>query len=145
MRVLLLNGPNLNTLGQREPEIYGHETLDGIVAKVTQRASELGVEVAAFQSNHEGALVDFIQAEVAAADAMIVNPGAYGHYGYALRDAIAGSGLPTVEVHISNVHARERFRQRLVLSAVCKGVITGLGWQGYLLALEAVVALAREG
>ena len=145
MRVLLLNGPNLNTLGQREPEIYGHETLDGIVAKVTQRASELGVEVAAFQSNHEGALVDFIQAEAVAADAMIVNPGAYGHYGYALRDAIAGSGLPTVEVHISNVHARERFRQRLVLSAVCKGVITGLGWQGYLLALEAVVALAREG
>jgi 3-dehydroquinate dehydratase-2 len=144
MRVLLLNGPNLSSLGRREPEVYGFETLDDIVARVHKRAAELGVEVAAFQSNHEGALIDFIEREGATAAAMIINPGAYGHTSYAIRDAIVASGLPTVEVHISNVHARERFRGRLVLSAVCKGVITGLGAQGYLLALEAVAATAKK-
>ncbi len=145
MRVLLLNGPNLNMLGTREPEIYGRDTVDDIVARVKSRAQELGVEVEACQSNHEGALIDFIQQNQASADAMIINPGAFGHYSYALRDAIAGSSLPTIEVHISNVHAREPFRATLVLSAVCKGVITGLGWRGYLYALEALVAAAEEG
>jgi len=145
MRVLLLNGPNLNMLGTREPEIYGRDTVDDIVARVTARGAELGVEVDACQSNHEGALIDFIQQNQASADAMIINPGAFGHYSYALRDAITGSSLPTIEVHISNVHARERFRERLVLSAVCKGVITGLGWRGYLYALESLVAAAKEG
>ena len=145
MRVLLLNGPNLNMLGTREPEIYGRDTVDDIVARVTARGAELGVEVDACQSNHEGALIDFIQQNQESADAMIINPGAFGHYSYALRDAITGSSLPTIEVHISNVHARERFRERLVLSAVCKGVITGLGWRGYLYALESLVAAAKEG
>jgi 3-dehydroquinate dehydratase-2 len=145
MRVLLLNGPNLNMLGTREPEIYGRDTVDDIVARVTARGAELGVEVDACQSNHEGALIDFIQQNQASADAMIINPGAFGHSSYALRDAITGSSLPTIEVHISNVHARERFRERLVLSSVCKGVITGLGWRGYLYALESLVAAAKEG
>jgi 3-dehydroquinate dehydratase II len=145
MRILLLNGPNLNMLGTREPEIYGHDTLDEIVAKVFGMAQELGVEVTALQSNHEGALVDFIQQNQATADAIIINPGAFGHYSYAIRDAISGSNLPTVEVHISNVHARERFRERMVLSAVCKGVVTGFGWRGYLYALDLLVSAAKEG
>jgi 3-dehydroquinate dehydratase-2 len=143
MRILLLNGPNLNTLGKREPEIYGRMTLDDIVSKVQARAGELGSEVIAFQSNAEGALIDFIQTH-ADADGLIINPGSFGHTSIGLRDAIAGAGIPTVEVHISNVHAREEFRQKLMLSAVCKGVITGLGWRGYLYALEALVALKGE-
>ena len=145
MRILLINGPNLNMLGTREPEVYGRETLDEIVAKVTSMAQELGAEVTALQSNHEGAIVDFIQQNQAAADGIVINPGAFGHYSYAIRDAIAGSNLPAVEVHISNVHARERFRERLVLSGVCKGVITGLGWRGYLYALDLLIASAKEG
>jgi 3-dehydroquinate dehydratase-2 len=143
-RVLLLNGPNLNMLGTREPAIYGVETLDNIVGRVRVRGTELGVEVLDRQSNHEGVLVDFIQQHQATADGLIINPGAFGHYSYAIRDAISGSGLVAVEVHISNVHAREAFRETMVLSAVCKGVITGLGWRGYLYALDAVVAAINE-
>jgi 3-dehydroquinate dehydratase-2 len=145
MRILLINGPNLNMLGTREPETYGHDTLDDVVARVQTKAEELGVEISALQSNHEGAIVDFIQQNQATADGLIINPGAFGHYSYAIRDAISGSNLPAVEVHISNVHARERFRERMVLSAVCKGVITGLGWRGYVYALELLVASANEG
>ncbi len=144
MRFLLLNGPNLNTLGTREPSIYGSDTLDDVVGRVEKRASELGASVLAFQSNHEGALLDFIQEHAAEASGMIINPGSLGHNGLALRDAIAGSGLATVEVHISNVYAREAFRQQLVLSPVCLGVISGLGIHGYLLALEALVDLVKE-
>ena len=144
MRFLLLNGPNLNTLGTREPTIYGSDTLDDIVGRVEQRAGELGASIAALQSNHEGALLDFIQEHTADAAGMIINPGSLGHNGLALRDAIAGSGLTTVEVHISNVYAREAFRQQLVLSPVCRGVISGLGFHGYLLALEALVGLVKE-
>ena len=144
MRFLLLNGPNLNTLGTREPAVYGSDTLDEIVGRVEHRASELGVSIAAFQSNHEGALLDFIQGQGAGASGMIINPGALGHYGLSLRDAIAGSGLRTVEVHISNVYAREAFRQQLVLSPVCQGVISGLGWRGYISALEILVSLVKE-
>jgi 3-dehydroquinate dehydratase-2 len=145
MRILLVNGPNLNALGTREPQIYGSDTLADIVSRVEERANESGASVIAFQSNHEGALIDFIQENQAGASGLIINPGAYGHTSIALRDAIAGSGLATVEVHISNVHAREPFRHRLVLSSVCKGVITGLGWRGYLYALDTLVALAQEG
>lgn len=145
MRILLVNGPNLNMLGTREPEIYGRETLDEIVGKVRSMAQELEVEVEALQSNHEGELVDFIHKNQAEADAMIINPGALGHYGYALRDAIVGSELPVIEVHISNVHAREPFRETLVLSSVCRGVITGLGWRGYLYALDMLAAAGKEG
>ena len=144
MKILLLNGPNLNMLGTREPEIYGHDTLEVVVGRVKVRAAELGAEVLDCQSNHEGVLVDFIQTHQSTADAMIINPGAFGHYSYAIRDAITGSRLPAFEVHISNVHARERFRERMVLSAVCKGVITGFGWRGYLYALEAAVAEIKD-
>jgi 3-dehydroquinate dehydratase-2 len=145
MKVLLINGPNLNTLGKREPSIYGTDTLFDVVSRVEKRAAEAGATVVPFQSNHEGALIDFIQEQGEGAVGLIINPGALGHYGIALRDAIAGSGLMAIEVHISNIHAREPFRHRSVISAVCKGMITGLGWRGYLYALDAVVAATREG
>jgi 3-dehydroquinate dehydratase-2 len=145
MQLLLLNGPNLNTLGQREPHIYGYDTVDDIVGRVRERAKATGADVLAFQSNHEGALIDFIQQHQKESAGLIINPGAFGHYGYALRDAIAGSGLTAVEVHISNVYAREEFRHTLVLSPVCKGVITGLGWRGYLYALDTLIESLKEG
>ena len=145
MRILLLNGPNLNTLGMREPEIYGRDTLDDIVGRLKTRAKELGAEMESFQSNHEGALIDWLQDHQAAANGLIINPGAFTHTSIALRDAIAGSGLPTVEIHISNVHAREEFRHRSYISGIARGVIVGLGWRGYIYALEALVALSQEG
>ena len=142
MRVLLINGPNLNMLGRREPEIYGNLSLADIEARVAERAQALGVEIKAFQSNHEGAIVDFIQQEQADANGIIINGGALTHYGLSLRDALAGAGIPAIEVHISNIHGREPFRRRSVTGGVCKGVIAGLGWYGYIAALE---ALAQEG
>ena len=143
MRVLLINGPNLNTLGTREPEVYGNLTLDEIVAKVEARAKELNVEIAPYQSNHEGEIIDFIQKEAPNADAIIANPGALTHSSIALRDAFAGVDVPIIEVHISNIHAREEFRQRSLTAGVAKGVITGLGWFGYIAALESLVEDAK--
>ena len=144
MKILLVNGPNLNLLGTREPDVYGTVTLDDIVARVRERARALGAEVLAFQSNHEGALVDFVQAESPGADGIVINPGALTHYGLSLRDALAACRLPIVEVHVSNIYTREFFRRRSVTAEVSTGLIAGLGWQGYLLALEAVVELARK-
>lgn len=144
MRILLLNGPNLNTLGQREPEIYGHDTLSDIVTRIDQRANEMGVEIVAFQSNHEGAIIDFLQEQKAGASGIIMNLGALTHYSIALRDAVADSALPAVEVHISNVYAREEFRHKSVTAPVAKGMITGLGWRGYIFALEYLVALVGQ-
>jgi 3-dehydroquinate dehydratase-2 len=144
MRILLINGPTLNTLGTREPEIYGTLTLGEIEQRVAARAKELGAEVRPFQSNHEGAIIDFIQQESAGADAIIINGGALTHYGLSLRDALAACGIPAIEVHISNIHAREPFRRRSVTGSVCKGVITGLGWRGYIFALEALVEDAKR-
>lgn len=143
MRILLINGPNLNTLGQREPEIYGTMTLADIEGRVAERAKALGAELRCFQSNHEGAIVDFLQQEAPAADGIIINGGALTHYGLSLRDALAGAGKPAIEVHISNIHGRERFRRRSITAEVCKGVIAGLGWRGYIAALEALVELVR--
>jgi 3-dehydroquinate dehydratase-2 len=145
MKILLINGPNLNLLGTREPEIYGSVTLDEIVGRVGERAHALDAEVIAFQSNHEGAIIDFVQTQSPGADGIVINPGALTHYGLSLRDALAACRLPTVEVHISNIHTREAFRRRSVTAQVSTGVISGLGWRGYLLALEAVVELAKEG
>ncbi len=142
MKVLLINGPNLNMLGTREPEIYGHDTLFDIVTRVEKRAGELGLEVVPFQSNHEGAILDFLQENRGGASGIIMNLGAFTHYSYALRDAIADSALPAVEVHISNVYAREEFRHKSVTAPVAKGMITGLGWRGYIFALEYLAALA---
>jgi 3-dehydroquinate dehydratase-2 len=142
VRILLINGPNLNLLGTREPETYGRDTLDEIVGRVSERARALDAEVRSFQSNHEGAIIDFIQAESPGADGIIINPGALTHYGLSLRDALAATRLPIVEVHISNIYTREAFRRRSVTAEVSTGLIAGLGWRGYLLALEAVGELA---
>jgi 3-dehydroquinate dehydratase-2 len=144
MRILLLNGPNLNTLGKREPEIYGRDTLADIVGRVEKRAIEMGCEIVAFQSNHEGALIDFIQAEQGNASGMILNLGSLTHTSIGLRDAISGAGLPAYEVHISNIFARESFRHRSMISSVCKGIVSGFGWRGYLYALDALVAALQE-
>lgn len=133
---LLLHGPNLNMLGQRQPEIYGRTTLAEINQAVSERAGQAGAAVKAFQSNHEGALIDFIQAEAGQAAGVIINPGALTHYGLSLRDALANLDIPIIEVHLSNVYAREAFRHHSVVAPIAKGQIAGLGWQGYLLALD---------
>lgn len=137
--VLVLNGPNLNLLGTREPGIYGHTTLSDINARLQKRAEAAGVAIDFFQSNHEGALIDKIQEARGKADYIIFNAGAYTHYSIALRDAIAGVSIPTIEVHLSNIHKREEFRHTSVLAPVCLGQITGLGAFSYMAALEAVI------
>ena len=142
-KILLINGPNLNMLGTREPEIYGAETLPELVAAVEAYAAEKGVELRDFQSNIEGEIVTAIQEARHWAAGIIINPGAYTHYSIAIRDAISAISLPVVEVHISNVHAREEFRHHSVLSAVCMGVMAGFGRQGYFLALDALLGTHR--
>jgi 3-dehydroquinate dehydratase-2 len=134
--ILVLHGPNLNMLGRREPEIYGRTTLAEIDAALAERAAAAGARLTSFQSNHEGALVDMIQSAGWEADGVIINPGAYTHYGLALRDALAMLRAPIVEVHLSNVYKREAFRHTSVVAPVVAGQIAGLGWRGYLLALE---------
>lgn len=134
--ILVLHGPNLNLLGLREPHIYGSTTLEDINQRLKMRGQELGLEVRCMQSNHEGALIDALHDARTSAKGVIINPGGYTHTSVALRDAIASIGLPVVEVHISNVYAREEFRHKSLISAVCKGKISGLGWKSYLLALE---------
>ena len=144
LRLLVVHGPNLNTLGRREPHIYGSMTLDEINQRLTARCGEFGCEALCFQSNHEGALIDFVQEHGPAAQGLIINPGGLTHTSVSLRDAVAGSGLMAVEVHLSNIHAREEFRHTSLLAPVCRGQVIGLGWRGYLAALEALVALLRE-
>jgi 3-dehydroquinate dehydratase-2 len=138
-RILLINGPNLNLLGVREPEVYGSETLPDIVDELRSFASDRGVELTDFQSNSEGALVTAIQEARTEVDGIVLNPGAYTHYSIAMRDAIAGIGLPVVETHLSNVHAREAFRRESVLAPVCLGVVAGFGRNSYFVALEALL------
>ncbi|MGN6083087.1 type II 3-dehydroquinate dehydratase [Trinickia sp.] len=136
-RLLVLHGPNLNLLGTREPEVYGRVTLSEIDQALLARAKEAGVELATFQSNHEGQLVDRVQAARAeAVGFVLINPAAYTHTSVALRDALAGVGIPFVEIHLSNVHRREPFRHHSYFSDLAEGVICGLGWKGYLYALE---------
>lgn len=144
MRILVLHGPNLNTLGQREPALYGEKTLPEINTLLEERARELGLDLKTFQSNSEGVLIDFLQAEAAAADGLIINPGALTHYGLSLRDCLAALSIPIIEVHLTNIYAREDFRRQSVIAEVATGQISGLGWRSYLLGLEAVVGLARD-
>jgi 3-dehydroquinate dehydratase-2 len=143
MRVLLLNGPNLNLLGLREPGLYGAQTLAQIEAALAERAGALGVELECFQSNHQGALVDRIHAARTAADGILINAGAYTHTSIALRDALLGVAIPFVELHLSNTHAREPFRHHSFLADRAVGVICGFGPTSYSLALEGLVAHLR--
>jgi 3-dehydroquinate dehydratase-2 len=139
MKILFLNGPNLNLLGQREPSVYGRDTLADIEAKVRERASQLQASVDFRQSNLEGELVTWIQEAKAKFDVIVINAAAYTHTSIALRDAISAVNIPTIEIHLSNIHAREEFRHKSVIAAVCRGQISGFGPKSYLLALEAAI------
>lgn len=143
-RILVINGPNLNNLGKRDASHYGAVTLDDVEQRVAARANELGAEVAFFQSNHEGSIVDWIQQESDASDGIIINAGALTQVGYSILDAILDSKLPVVEVHISNIHGREEFRRHSVIAPYAMGQIAGLGWRGYTYALESLVRHIEE-
>ena len=141
-RILILHGPNLNLLGEREPEVYGTLTLEELNREIERFAAQRGVEVRIYQSNHEGELIDLIHEHRHWAEGLVINPGALTHYSYALRDAIAAVGLPAVEVHLSDIHRREPFRRRSVIKDVCLGQISGKGLGSY---LEGIELLLREG
>lgn len=144
MKILILNGPNLNLLGQREPHIYGVMGLEELINALVDHGKTLGAKVSHFQSNSEGRTIDRIHSAGEDMDAIILNPGAYSHYSYAIRDAISSVGLPVIEVHISNISAREPFRETSVTAPVCLGQISGLGLKGYFLALDYLADLLRE-
>lgn len=144
LRVLVIQGPNLNTLGKREPEIYGRLTLDEINRRIATRAEELDCETRFFQSNHEGALIDYLQAEAPGALGIVINPGGLSHTSVSLRDTLAGTGKPVIEVHLSNIYGREPFRHQSLVAPICRGQICGFGWRGYLYALDAIIGDYRE-
>jgi 3-dehydroquinate dehydratase-2 len=144
MKILVINGPNLNMLGRREARHYGTDTLQSIERALTEKGKPLGCEIVFFQSNHEGSIIDFIQEKTGGADGILINPGALTHYGYSLHDALLDAGLPAVEVHLSDIHAREEWRKISVISDVVIKQISGLKTQSYLLGLEALVEHIRS-
>ncbi len=144
MKILILHGPNLNLLGTREPEVYGSLTLDDINNKLSDLGKELGAEIKCVQSNHEGTLTDALHDARTWANGVVFNPGGYTHTSIALRDAISAIQIPVVEVHLSNVYAREEFRHVSMISAVCKGKVVGLGWRSYILGFRALVELLGD-
>lgn len=143
MKILILNGPNLGLLGRREPDVYGKITLNDIIARVKTKADEMGVEIESLQSNEEGVLVTAIGESHGRFDGLILNPAAYTHTSVALRDALQACSVPCIEVHLSNVYAREEFRHTSLTAAACIGQITGFGWMSYVLGLEAMVEYLR--
>ena len=144
MKLLIINGPNLNRLGERDPALYGTMTLAELEQQCDKRAAEQGAETSCFQSNHEGALVDWLQANGPSASGIIINPAALTTYGLSLRDCLLDLGVPTVEVHLSHIHAREPWRRESVIAPVCVAQVTGMGWQGYLAAVDYLVAIAKK-
>ncbi len=143
MKILLLHGPNLNLLGAREPEVYGSMTLDDINEKMIALGKELGAEIKCLQSNHEGALIDALHDAQTWANGVVFNPGGYTHTSVALRDAISAIVIPVIEVHLSNVYAREEFRHTSLVSAVCKGKVSGFGWRSYELGLRGLIDIIK--
>ena len=144
MKIMVINGPNLNMLGKRNKAIYGDKTLAEIKALLGKESKRLGVEIISFQSNSEGSLIDFIQQHSVEASGIIINPGALTHYGFSLRDALDDSGLPVIEVHLSNIYAREKWRAKSVIASTAKGQISGLGWWGYVEALRTLVGELKK-
>jgi 3-dehydroquinate dehydratase-2 len=145
MKILVINGPNLNMLGRREAKHYGSDSLESIERKLAQKGKALGCELVFFQSNHEGSIIDFIQEKASGTDGILINPGALTHYGYSLHDALVDCGLPVVEVHLSDIHAREEWRKISVIADVAIRQISGLKTKGYLLGLETLVEHIRGG
>lgn len=144
MNILIINGPNLNLLGRREPGVYGDDSLEEIQREILEKAKKMGIEVAFFQSSHEGAIIDALHEAMDSYDGVVLNAGAYTHYSYAIRDAIAAIKIPVVEVHMSNVYAREEFRHTSVIAPVCAGSIAGFGKNSYILGLRAAVETVAE-
>jgi 3-dehydroquinate dehydratase-2 len=144
MKIMVINGPNLNMLGKRNKAIYGDKTLAEIDALLKKEGKSLGIEIVSFQSNSEGELIDFIQKYSEKTSGIIINPGALTHYGLSLRDALSDSGLPVIEVHLSNIYGREEWRAKSVIAPIAKGQISGLGWQGYIEALRTLIGELKK-